>query len=126
MKWPEPVQKIVRVPKLTVLRAFLALAIALGADGLQLITGALGWAGPDQVIDLVAMVIISWLIGFHLLLLPTFVLELIPLVEDLPTWTACTIAVVILRWRKQRFQSPPATLPGPPLPPARRPDKIQP
>jgi len=48
------------------------------------------------------MVLTSWLIGFHWLLLPTFVLELVPVLEDLPTWTACTIAVIALRKRGQR------------------------
>jgi hypothetical protein len=48
------------------------------------------------------MVLTSWLIGFHWLLLPTFVLELVPVLEDLPTWTACTIAVIVLRKSGQR------------------------
>ena len=46
------------------------------------------------------------MIGFHWLLLPTFVLELVPVLEDLPTWTACVIAVIALRKREQK--TPPA------------------
>ena len=105
MNLPEKI-KILRVPRLTFTRAFFALFIALGADGVQLFLTAFGWGGADQAIDVVAMVVISWLIGFHLLLLPTFVLELIPAIDDFPTWTACTAVVIFLRWRQQRQQPP--------------------
>ncbi len=84
----------------------LALAIAVAADGLQLLLGPLGWAFIDQAIDFVAMILLSWVIGFHVLFLPTFVVELIPLLEDLPTWTACTAAVIALRRRENKL--PPA------------------
>jgi len=84
----------------------LALAVAVVADGLQLLFGPLGWAFGDQAIDCVAMILISWIIGFHILLLPTFVVELVPVLEDLPTWTACTAAVIVLRKREQRFAAP--------------------
>ena len=74
----------------------LALAVAVAADGLQLLLAAVGWFGADQAIDCVAMVLVSRIIGFHILLLPTFVVELVPLLDDLPTWTACTAAVIAL------------------------------
>jgi hypothetical protein len=89
-----------------------AMVIAATADGVQLILGGFGWVGLDQAIDCVAMVAISWLIGFHVLFLPTFVVELVPLLEDLPTWTACTAAVIALRKHEQNKQPPP-----PPPPP---------
>jgi hypothetical protein len=76
--------------------------VAITADGLQLLLSAFGWIGPDQAIDVIAMLLISWVIGFHWLLLPTFVTEFIPVVDDFPTWTACVIAVIILRRREQR------------------------
>ena len=87
----------------------LALAVAVIADSGQLLLGPLGWAFGDQLTDVVAMLLVSWLIGFHWLLLPTFVLELVPLIDEFPTWTACVIAVIILRRREQRSI--------PPLPP---------
>ena len=37
------------------------------------------------------MILTSWVIGFHFLLLPTFVIELVPVLDDLPTWTACRL-----------------------------------
>ena len=84
----------------------LAFAIAVAADGLQLLLGPLGWAFIDQAIDCVAMILLSYVIGFHILILPTFVIELVPVLEDLPTWTACTAVVIALRKREQRPPSP--------------------
>jgi hypothetical protein len=101
-----------RPARLTLLRIFLALAVAICADGLQLLLNAVGWLGPDQVIDCVAMVLTMWLIGFHVLLLPTFAVEMIPLVDDFPTWTACVIAVIALRKREEKL----SPTPPPPMP----------
>jgi hypothetical protein len=112
MNLPEKLNSLFRPPQLTRPRIFLALAIAMAADGLQLMGGWLAWLFVDQAIDCVAMVLISRIIGFHILLLPTFVLELIPLIDDLPTWTACTAAVIVLRQR-----NPPAPRPPPSAPP---------
>jgi hypothetical protein len=107
----EKLSRVVKAPRLTRTRIVLALIVAAGADGLQLLFFQFGWVGPDQAIDLVAMVVISALIGFHLLLLPAFVIELIPVLDDLPTWIACTAAVIALRKREQL--APPPT-PAPP------------
>jgi hypothetical protein len=93
-------------------RIILALAVAVFADGLQLLLDPLGWVFVDQTIDCVAMVLVSWVIGFHILLLPTFVIELVPVLEDLPTWTACTAAVIALRRREQRPTPPPPEKPA--------------
>ena len=93
------------MPKLTRARMILALAAAVVADGVQWLLGPLGWAFGDQLIDVVAMLLVSWLIGFHWLLLPSFVLEFIPAVDELPTWTACVAAVIALRRRRERIPS---------------------
>jgi hypothetical protein len=106
MNLPEKLNSLFRAPQITRKRMFLALAIAVAADGLQLLLGPLGWAFIDQIIDGVAMILLSWVIGFHILFLPTFVIELVPVLEDLPTWTACTAAVIALRKREQRNASP--------------------
>ena len=99
MNFREKLNYLFHVPPLTRGRMFAALAVAVGADGLQLLLGPLGWVFLDQAIDLVAMLLTMWLLGFHILLLPTFLLELVPLVDDLPTWTACAAAVIALRKR---------------------------
>lgn len=89
-------------PALTRWRVALALLVAVTADALQILLGPIGWMMSDELIDVVTMVVTSWLIGFHVLLLPTFVLESIPVVGMLPTWTGCVIAVVALRRRRAR------------------------
>jgi hypothetical protein len=107
MNLPGKFHSLFRAPPVSRVRLFLALAIAVAADGLQLLLGPLGWAFIDQAIDCVAMVLLSWILGFHVLFLPTFVIELMLVLEDLPTWTACTVAVIVLRKREQRPAPPP-------------------
>ena len=86
---------------LTRTRVILALAIAVIADGLQFLLGPFAWVFVDQGIDVVTMGLMSWVIGFHWLFLPTFALELFPALDALPTWTACVIAVIAIRKREQ-------------------------
>jgi hypothetical protein len=95
-----------RTPTLTRTRIIFALAVAVIADGLQFFLGPLGWAPVDQIIDVIAFGLTAWAIGFHLLLLPTFIAEFFPVVDMLPTWTACVIAVIALRKREQRAMPP--------------------
>jgi hypothetical protein len=86
-------------PELTRWRVALALLIAISADAIQIFLGPLGWPFADEFIDVVTMVATSLLVGFHVLLLPTFVIEFIPVVGMLPTWTGCMVAVVAMRRR---------------------------
>jgi hypothetical protein len=115
MNLPEKLNFLFRAPPLTRTRMILALAVAVAADGLQLLLASFGWFGLDQAIDCVAMILVSWIIGFHILLLPTFVVELVPVLEDLPTWTACVTAVIALRRREQNNPPPPTTPPDKPV-----------
>jgi hypothetical protein len=115
MKLPEKLAAAFRAPKLTRTRIAIALAVAVMADALQFLLGPLGWVFGDQIIDVIAMVLTSRLIGFHWLLLPTFVIELVPALDDLPTWTACVIAVIALRKREQRSVPPPTPQEKPPI-----------
>ena len=80
-------------------RMSVALTAAIAADGLQVVLQAVPFA--PQLIDVVAMVMVTLAMGFHVLLLPTFVIELVPLVDDFPTWTGCVLAVIALRRRKE-------------------------
>ena len=94
---------LLTAPILTRRRIALALVLAGLADALQIAVAALGPAGwffLDQIIDVLAMVAMTLLIGFHPLLLPTFIVEIIPIVDMLPTWTACVGVVVMLRKRQ--------------------------
>jgi hypothetical protein len=112
MKFTEKLNQMFRAPKLTRTRIVLALAVAVAADGAQILLGPFGWEFPDQAIDVFAMLLTMWAIGFHFLLLPTFLVEIFPVIDMLPTWTACVIAVIALRKREQNAATPPPQLKG--------------
>lgn len=95
-------------PKLTRMRILLAMLVAIVADWLQVFLLPFTWTFAQSGVDVVAMVLTIWLIGFHLLLLPTFALEFIPIVDVLPTWTTCVVMVIALRKREQNV-APPTT-----------------
>ena len=99
--------KFNRTPVLTQRRIWLAFTVAIVADGLQLLLGPLGWIFLDEVIDVLAMLLMTLLLGFHPLFLPTLIVEFIPVVDMLPTWIGCTAVVVALR-RKQPRADPPS------------------
>src|SRR5437764_1110435 len=86
--------------RLTRTRIASAYAVAITTDGLQLLLGPLGWVVADEILDVMAMIATTALLGFHPLLLPTFVLELVPVADMVPTWTVCVALVIALR-RKQ-------------------------
>ena len=77
----------------------MAYVVGAATDAAQLLLGPLGWEGFDEILDAIAMVVITRLIGFHPLLLPTFLLEFIPAADMLPTWTGCVALVVRARKR---------------------------
>jgi hypothetical protein len=110
---PSAMTTVLRKP-LTRRRIVLAMFIAITADALQLIASAPGWAGFDQAVDVLTMSLLTFLIGFHPLFLPTFVIEFFPVMDMLPTWTGCTAAVVALRRKQQRTGPAPPPQPSPP------------
>jgi hypothetical protein len=85
-------------------RIKLAFAVGILADLLQLpvslslFAGFVPAEGLDAAIDVIAAVVINWLLGFHWALLPSFALKLIPVVDIAPTWTA-GVAYVAFRRR---------------------------
>jgi len=84
-------------PALSRSRIRSAYAVAVATDILQFLLGPLGWAFSDEILDIVALVVTTRLLGFHPLLLPTFVLELVPVADMLPTWTACVALVIAMQ-----------------------------
>jgi hypothetical protein len=90
----------------------LAYGVAVTADILQWVLGPVGWAFADEILDVAAMALIAPAIGFHPLLLPAFVLEFLPVVDLVPTWTGCVALVVALR-KKQEGGEPQPSAPGP-------------
>ena len=106
MKASERIAHWFVAPVLTRKRIWFAFTVAALTDAIQLGLGPVGWFFLDEGLDVVAMILTSAALGFHMLLLPTFVMELIPVADMLPTWTGCTAAVVMLRKRAQA-QAPP-------------------
>jgi len=86
-------------------RVRLAYAAAIAVDALQFVLGPFGWPFADEILDVVAAAVEWKLLGFHPLLLPTFVLEAVPIADLLPTWTGCVAIVVGLR-RKEMWSRP--------------------
>ena len=96
-RWIAP---FLRTPPLRSWRIAAAFAVAVTTDAAQLLLGPFGWPFADEALDLVALVMTTWLLGFHLLLLPTFVIEALPVVDVLPTWTGC-VGLVVARRRRE-------------------------
>ena len=93
-------------PMLTRSRIKAAYAVAIATDILQFALGPFGWAFTDEILDVVALIATTRLLGFHPLLLPTFIIELVPIVDVLPTWTGCVALVVAIRKTKGRPRVP--------------------
>jgi hypothetical protein len=78
-------------PALTPGRIRLARIIAVAADALQImILPAVieGFLSPiNNAIDLTVAAALIYLIGWHWAFLPTFLTELVPIVDLAPTWT---------------------------------------
>jgi hypothetical protein len=108
-------------PVLTKKRMWAAIAIAMVADALQIGLGPLGLAGVDQGIDLVAALLTIALLGFHPLLLPTFLIELIPVADLLPTWTGCVVLVIAMRKKSRVIDVPSKVIEEPPPLPDKQP-----
>ena len=88
---------------LTRKRIVAAYAVAITTDVIQLVFLPFKLVLIDQFADIGAMVLTVWILGFHILLLPTFMLEFVPLLDMLPTWTGCVWLVI-----RQRRNQPPA------------------
>lgn len=107
-------------------RMTIALAVAVTADLLQLpltaaflgsvlsvfgITLAAPVEAADLTIDVVTAFIEIWLLGFHWMLLPTALIESVPLLDLAPTWTACVWWVIRAR-RNAIVETPPIQTPN--------------
>ena len=95
------------MPPLTRGRMWAAYGVAIATDVLQFVLGPFGFFVVDEVLDVVAMVAITRAIGFHVLLLPTFAIEFLPITDMLPTWTGAVALVVGLRRRQQVMRREP-------------------
>lgn len=96
-----------QAPSLTKGRIRAAYGVAVATDVLQFVLGPLGWAGADEILDVLAAILEWRLLGFHPLLLPTFAIEFLPMTDMLPTWTGCVALVVAARKAREEIEPPP-------------------
>jgi hypothetical protein len=101
--WLDRVTRADGGPVLTRSRIRTAYAVAVATDVLQFVLGPFGWAFSDEILDVLALIATTRLLGFHPLLLPTFLLELLPIVDVLPTWTGCVALVVMMKKKQTRM-----------------------
>ncbi len=84
--------------------------IAVGTDLLQIVLLPFffpgGFSPVNNVIDVVVAAIMLRLLGWHWAFLPTFVAELVPFVDLVPTWTAA----VFLATRGRAVAAPPGVV----------------
>lgn len=70
--------------------------IAGCADTMQIVLFPFFWPGGvnpiDDLLDVAVGALMIWLVGFHWVFLPAFVMEVVPVADFAPTWT---IAVLI-------------------------------
>ena len=97
MNWTTKLNTLFVPRELSRARVAVAVTVAVVADLLQIVWLPVAWTFVPEAIDVVAMGLTMGLLGFHLLLLPTFVLEFMPAVNLAPTWTSCVIVVIALR-----------------------------
>ena len=95
-------------------RIQLAWVVAILVDVLQLgllpVTGGLSfWL--DKPLDILAMALLWRLLGWHWALVPSFLIELLPIAELAPTWTLATWIIVRKR-QAERLAIPPESIPG--------------
>ncbi|HNX31355.1 MAG TPA: hypothetical protein PKM35_07085 [Holophaga sp.] len=94
-------------------RARAAWIVAILVDALQVgllpVTGTLStWFGAP--LDVLAMVVLWRLVGWHWALAPSFVFEFLPFVELAPTWTLATW--IVLRKRRSEETARPGDSPS--------------
>jgi hypothetical protein len=104
-------------PELTRKRIVAAFTIAVIADLLEFpITAAENLSmgallvpseAADVFLDCVVMVAMTKFLGFHWLFLPSFLVEVVPELDLLPTWVGCVGVVV---WQRKKETPPPARL----------------
>jgi hypothetical protein len=84
-------------------REALALVIAVAADAVQWLVLPLfaegGLSPADAALDAAAFAVLTGLLGFSPLLLPTVVVELLPVADLAPAWSVAVVAII---WRRRR------------------------
>jgi hypothetical protein len=101
-------------PKLTKEKIIAAFAVAVIADALEFpitgaeltIVGAPAGEAAAVVLDCAVMGALTKILGFHWAFLPSFLVEVVPGLDLLPTWVGC-VAFVVWQRKKEQAQAPP-------------------
>ena len=68
MKVAEYISRWLEGPSLTKQRIWFAFVVAVVTDTIQLLLGPLGWVFVDEFLDVLAVILTSAALGFHILL----------------------------------------------------------
>ena len=99
-------------PLLTPRRIWIARGLAVLMDLVQL-HPALEIPPVSQIVDVATALVMTWLVGWHWAFLPTFLVEAVPIVDLVPTWTLA----VLVATRGRVAPAAPAVTVAPPAPP---------
>lgn len=81
-----------------------ALAVAIVADALQVLLMPLMIGGAlmpwDDALDFIVAGVMTWLLGWHWVFLPTAAAKLVPFVDMAPFWTLA-VFIVAMRQKKE-------------------------
>jgi len=107
--------KIIAKPELTRKRIIIAYAVAVVADLIEFPISAAEFsvvgAGAGEfaafVVDAIVFGVMTKLLGFHWMFLPSFCVEVIPGLDLLPTWVGCVFLVVRQRKKTQNVNVAP-------------------
>lgn len=114
-------------PGISPARVRAAWAVALVTDAVQVGLGAASggvssWL--DAPLDILAMVVLWRLVGWHWVFLPSFALEFLPYVEFAPTWTLAVLVATRGAQGVTPFAAPPGPGPAGPDEAAKAPPKV--
>jgi len=84
--------------------------LAVAADAIQIGGFSIffpGFASPaDDVLDVVVGAALTWLVGWHWSFLPGFLIELVPGMDLIPTWTAAVFLATRGQGKAEPEQEP--------------------
>ncbi|HEX4961112.1 MAG TPA: hypothetical protein VF173_09775 [Thermoanaerobaculia bacterium] len=91
-----------------------ARSIAILADLIQIGGFTIFWPGAasiaDDVLDVVVGAALTWLVGWHWSFLPSFVIELVPGMDLIPSWTAAVLLATRGQGKAELEQEPPKVI----------------
>jgi hypothetical protein len=105
-------------PELTRKRILIAYAVAIIADLIEFpisaleltVVGAPVAMFLSFILDVFVFGIMTFLLGFHWLFLPSFLVEVVPGLDMLPTWVGCVFFVVRQRKKEQNIPAAPIAI----------------